>query len=186
MEAYAKGTREALKFLENRIRLTKMRDWVYALDDEFQVRFKDIASNTSFDVNYFSDVAKFSVIIDDVSVIEDDLLPWFKTRDFKCVSIKDNEGFSWSSDSPTKDYTLRRRQGVTDKEAEITKECSTYGWSYQEGEPWEVVLKVGFSGEGCAWVEVGTGEYHEIPAVPATPAEPARREEITVKELRCN
>ena len=50
---------------------------------------------------------------------------------------------------------------------------------------WEVVLRVGFTGAGCQWVDVPTGEYQVIPAVEARPAQPARREEITVRELQC-
>jgi hypothetical protein len=179
MEAYAKGTLDAVHSLERRIRLTVMRDWVYALDDEFQVRFKDIASDTSFDTDDFSGVAEFTVIVDDAKVIEADLLPWFKTRDFKCVSIDDRENRYSTSDS-TRDYTLRWSRKVTDEEIRITRANSR--WDFQLDKPWEVILKVAFSGTSCTWVDVPTGKYREIPA---QPARPARREEVTRKELQC-
>ena len=180
MEAYAKGTLDAVHSLERRIRLTVMRDWVYALDDEFQVQFKDIASDTSFDMDDFSGVAKFMVIVNDAKVIEADLLPWFKTRDFKCVSIDDRENRYGVTSEATKDYTLRWSREVTDEERRITRANSR--WDFQLDKPWEVILKVGFSGEGCTWVDVPTGEYREIPA---QQARPARREEVTRKELQC-
>ena len=36
MKAQAKGTVEAIEFHRKQIRLIEVRNWVYALDDEFQ------------------------------------------------------------------------------------------------------------------------------------------------------
>ena len=178
MKAKAKGTREAIEFHRKQIRLIEIRNWVYALDDEFQAEFKDIASNTSFSNESFSRVAVFNVVIEEAADIESKLLPWFKDRDFKCVSIEDKVR-QLSFEDDTKDYTLRWRQEVTEDEKQVTKANTRWYWT---GDHWEVILKVGFTGDGCEWVDVPTGEYREIPA---QQARPARREEVTRKELQC-
>jgi len=178
MKAKAKGTREAIEFHRKQIRLIETRNWVYALDDEFQAEFKDIASNTNFSVDSFARVAVFNVILEEAAYIEEKLIPWFKARDFKCVSIEDNlRELSFEED--TKDYTFRWRQEVTEEEKLVTRTNARWYW---DSDHWEVILKVGFTGDGCEWVDVPTGEYREIPAVEARPA---RREEITVRELQC-
>ena len=179
MNAKAKGTKEAVQFHRKQIRLIEARNWVYALDDAFQVEFKDIASGTDFNMDSFAYVAKFNVIIEEAADIERLLLPWFKARDFKCISIEDMVG-RYSFETDTKDYTLRWRREVTEEERRITTANSR--WDFDTGSAWEVILKVGFTGDGCEWIDVPTGEYREIPAVEAKPAE---RVEITRKELQC-
>ena len=179
MNAKAKGTKEAVQFHRKQIRLIEARNWVYALDDAFQVEFEDIASGTDFNMDSFSRVAKFNVIIEEAAEIESKLLPWFKARDFKCISIEDKVGV-YSFETDTKDYTLQWRREVTEEERRITTANSR--WDFDTGSAWEVVLRVGFTGDGCEWIDVPTGEYREIPAVEARPAE---RVEITRKELQC-
>ena len=179
MKAQAKGTVEAIEFHRKQIRLIEVRNWVYALDDEFQAEFGDVASGTSFSNDSFSSVAVFNVILEEAADIEEKLLPWFKARDFKCVSIDDRaRTYSWEDD--TKNYTFRWREEVTEEDRKVTKANSRWNWTDKH---WEVILSVGFTGEGRKWVDVPTGEYREIPAVEA---KPARREEITVRELQCS
>tara|TARA_R110000796_G_scaffold164049_2_gene280982 strand:+ start:512 stop:1048 length:537 start_codon:yes stop_codon:yes gene_type:complete len=178
MNGKAKGTMEAIDFHRKQIRLIEARNWVYVLDDAFQVEFKDIASGTDFNMDSFSYVAKFNVVIEDAAEIGDRLLPWFKAHDFKCVSIEDRvKQLSWESD--TKDYTLRWRQEVTEEQQRVTLANSRWDFA---GDHWEVILKVAFTGDGCEWIDVPTGEYREIPAVEA---KPAQRVEITRRELQC-
>ena len=179
MKAQAKGTVEAIEFHRKQIRLIEVRNWVYAIDDEFQAEFGDVASGTSFSNDSFSSVAVFNVILEEAADIEEKLLPWFKARDFKCVSIDDRaRTYSWEDD--TKNYTFRWREEVTAEDRKVTKANSRWNWT---DKLWVVILSVGFTGEGCKWVDVPTGEYREIPAVEA---KPARREEITVRELQCS
>jgi len=178
MNAKAKGTKEAIEFHRKQIRLIESRNWVYALDDAFQVEFKDIASGTGFNMDSFVRVAVFNVVIEEAAEIESRLLPWFKDRDFKCVDIEDKaKQLSWDDD--TKDYTLRWRQEVTEEERLVS--ITNSRWHFTS-DYWEVLLRVGFTGDGCEWVDVPTGEYREIPAVEF---QPARKVEVTRKELQC-
>jgi len=178
MKAQAKGTVEAIEFHRKQIRLIEARNWVYALDDEFQAEFKDVASDTSFSNDSFSSVAVFNVILEEAADIEEKFIPWFRSRGFKSLGVETNTStYSWEDD--TKKCTFRWRQEVTEEDRKVTKANSRWNWTDKH---WEVVLSVGFTGEGCKWVDVPTGEYREIPAVEARPA---RREEITVRELQC-
>jgi len=178
MKTKAKGTREAIEFHRKQIRLIEIRNWVYALDDEFQAEFKDIASNTSFSNESFSRVAVFNVVIEEAADIESKLLPWFKARDFKCVS-KEDRVKQLSFETDTKDFTLRWRQEVTEEDRQVSITNSRWHWA---SDHWEVLLRVAFTGDGCEWVDVPTGEYREMPAVEF---QPARKVEITRKELQC-
>jgi hypothetical protein len=178
MNAKAKGTEEAIQFHRKQIRLIESRNWVYVLDDAFQVEFKDIASGTSFNMDAFLNVATFNVVIEEAADIEDKLLPWFKARDFKCVS-KEDRVKQLSFENDTKDFTLRWRQEVTEEERQVSLANSRWHWT---SDHWEVVLRVGFTGDGCEWVDVPTGEYREMPAVEF---QPARKVEITRRELQC-
>ena len=187
MKAYSKGTKEEVQRLLDQVRLTKARDWLYALDDEFHMTFDAIASDTSFYLRWFQGVATFNVIVDEAKVIEDELLPWFKSRDFKCVSITDNSDSYSYEKSPTMEYTLELRRKPTDEERDISAACCG-GTRWDEGKPWTVILRVGFSGEGCKWVDVPTGEVEIIPAEPerVVAARPAKTIVKTRKELHCS
>ena len=179
MNVKAKGTKEAIDFHRKQIRLIESRNWVYALDDAFQVEFKDIASGTGFNMDSFSRVAVFNVVIEEAADIKSKLLPWFKARDFKCVS-KEDRVKSLSFETDTRDFTLRWRQEVTEEQRQVSLTNSR--WPNWASDHWEVILRVGFTGDGCEWVDVPTGKYQEIPAVEF---QPARKVEITRKELQC-
>lgn len=181
MKAKAKGTMEAIEFHRKQIRLIESRNWVYDLDDAFQAEFKDVASATGFNNDSFTNVAVFNVILEEAADIEGKFIPWFRSRGFKSLGGETSTStYSWEEE--TMRYTFRWRQEVTEEDRKVTKANSRWEWTDKH---WEVVLRVGFTGAGCQWVDVPTGEYQVIPAVEARPAQPARREEITVRELQC-
>ena len=128
MKAKAKGTMEAIEFHKKQIRLIEIRNWVSDLNESFQAEFKDVASDTGFNMDSFTNVAVFNVILEEAADIEEKFIPWFRAKGFKSLGVETSTStYSWEDD--TKECTFRWRQEVTEEERKVTKANSRWNWA---------------------------------------------------------
>ena len=176
------GFKFAMKALLGKIRLTEQREHFYNLADQFKAQFKSIVQFAHIDPSHIERVGRFNVMIDDAELIETELIPWFKSKNFRCISKKDS---AEPGDAPTRDFVWQYRYELSDYERSVTTDSDAFWgdfYSKKSVTHWTVILEVGFTGKACTWEMEETGEFRDIPA---QPAQEARREPVMQRVLKC-
>ena len=176
-----KGFKFAMKAALGKIVLIEQREHFYNLADQFSEQFKSIVQFAHIDTSNIERVGRFHVIIDDAELIETELIPWFKSKNFRCTSKKDSAELG---DAPTKDFVWQYRYELSDYEKSVTTDNDAYWGNFysKNASHWTVILEVGFTGNACTWEMEETGEFY---ALPAQPAQAARREPVMKRVLKC-